>query len=177
MHDLAPSIWVRRFARLITVDGHVLDVACGTGRHAHLLAEMGYSVQAVDNDPVGLNALQDVPNITTRRVDLEGGDWPYGRACFDGVVVTNYLHRPRFDALLDTLKPGGVLIYETFMAGNETLGKPSNPDYLLRPGELLDRARGRATVVAFEQGRVNYPKPAFIQRICAVNGGVGLLPT
>jgi SAM-dependent methyltransferase len=176
MPDLPPSPWVRRFSRLITVGGKVLDVASGTGRHACLLADMGYSVEAVDRDANALSALSAVPGITTRTADLESGPWPYGRGLFDGIIVTNYLYRPCFDALVDALAPSGVLIYETFMVGNERLGKPSNPDFLLLPGELLDRLRGRTSVVAFEQGRVNFPKPAVIQRICAVNGEVDLLP-
>jgi SAM-dependent methyltransferase len=121
--------------------------------------------------------LEGSPAITTSIADLERDSWPYQVASFDGVVVTNYLYRPRVGALIDVLKPGGVLIYETFMVGNEALGKPSNPDFLLHPSELLDRIRPRLTVVAFEQGRVDHPKAAFVQRICAVAADVGLLPT
>ncbi|MET0986519.1 MAG: class I SAM-dependent methyltransferase [Steroidobacteraceae bacterium] len=174
---MIPSAWVRRFAPLIPADGIVLDVACGSGRHTRLLAEMGYRVAAVDRDAASVTALTAIPGVTTRTADLEEGAWPYGAACFDGVIVTNYLHRPRFDALLDLLRPGGVLIYETFMVGNERLGRPSNPDFLLRPNELFDRVRERLTVVAFEQGRVEMPKPAFVQRVCAVAADVGPLPT
>jgi SAM-dependent methyltransferase len=177
MHDLPPSPWVRRFTPLIPADGRVLDVACGAGRHARLLADRGYRVEAVDRDREALETLKAVPAITTRIVDLETDPWPYQVADFDGVVVTNYLYRPRFDALIDALKPSGVLIYETFMVGNEALGKPSNPDFLLNPGELIDRLHTRLTVVAFEQGRVDRPRPAFVQRICAVAAGVVLLPT
>jgi SAM-dependent methyltransferase len=177
MHDLPPSLWVRRFAPLIPAGGRVLDVACGAGRHSHLLANMGYRVEAVDRDREALETLKGTPAITTRIADLETGPWPYQVADFDGVVITNYLYRPRFDALIDALKPGGVLIYETFMVGNEALGKPSNPDFLLNPGELIDRLHTQLTVVAFEQGRVDHPKPAFVQRICAVAAGVVLLPT
>lgn len=167
MHDSEPSAWVRRFAPLIPSDGTVLDFACGSGRHARWLASMGYRVEAVDRDAAAIEALAGVDRITTRLIDLERDPWPYAPASFDGVVVTNYLYRPRFDALLAALKPSGVLIYETFMVGNEMLGKPSNPDFLLRPDELLERVRGRLAVVAFEQGRVDEPKPAFVQRICA----------
>lgn len=169
MHHAEPSLWVRRFAPLIPADGTVLDVACGTGRHARLLAEMGYRVEAVDRDADALERLAGVPRITTRFADLEGGNWSYAGASFDGVVVTNYLYRPRFDLLLDLLRPNGVLIYETFMVGNERLGKPSNPDFLLRQDELVERVRRRLDVVAFEQGRVEDPKPACVQRICAIN--------
>lgn len=165
-----PSAWVRRFAPWISAGGSVLDVACGTGRHARLLAEMGYRVEAVDRDRDALSKLERVPGISTRLADLECEVWPYDKACFDGVIVTNYLHRPKLDALIDVLRPNGILVYETFMVGNELLGKPSNPDFLLNPGELLDRVRPRLTVIAFEQGRVDHPRPAFVQRICAVAG-------
>lgn len=176
MHDLPPSAWVHRCARLIPAGGDVLDLACGAGRHARLLAGMGYRVEAVDRDDAALAALAQAPGITTRNADLEGGAWPYGASCFDGVIVTNYLYRPRFDALLDLLRPNGVLIYETFMLGNEALGRPSNPEFLLRPHELLERVRTRLTVVAFEQGRVESPKPAVIQRVCAVSAATAALP-
>ncbi|MET0658345.1 MAG: methyltransferase domain-containing protein [Steroidobacteraceae bacterium] len=170
---MTPSAWVRRFAPLIPADGIVLDVACGSGRHTRLLAEMGYRVEAVDRDAASVAALTAIARVNTRIADLEGGAWPYGTACFDGVIVTNYLYRPRFDSLLDLLRPNGVLIYETFMSGNERLGKPSNPDFLLRPNELLDRVRERLTVVAFEQGRVETPKPAVVQRVCGIAAEVG----
>ena len=176
MNDVPPSSWVRRFAPLIPAGGRALDVACGSGRHARLLASMGFAVEAVDSDASALAGLEGSPGIGTRVADLESGPWPYGAACFDAVVVTNYLHRPRLEWLIDALRPGGVLIYETFMAGNEALGRPSNPHFLLQPGELLDRVRPRLTVIAFEQGRVDDPKPAVVQRICAVAGGVGRLP-
>jgi SAM-dependent methyltransferase len=177
MHDLPPSLWVRRFAPLIAANGSVLDLACGSGRHTRLLANLGYRVEAVDRDAAALGDLKGLPNVTTRLVDLEGDAWPYAKARFDGVIVTNYLHRPRFDELLASLKAEGVLIYETFMAGNETLGKPSNPDFLLQPGELLQRVQPQATVIAFEQGRIEQPRPAFVQRICARMGPVDLLPS
>jgi SAM-dependent methyltransferase len=174
--DSPPSAWVARFAPLISAGGRVLDVACGSGRNARLLAGMGYRIEAVDRDREALAELQGIAGISTRLVDLERDAWPY-EACFDGVIVTNYLYRPKFDALIDMLRPNGILIYETFMAGNELFGKPSNPDFLLNPGELLDRVRPRLTVVAFEQGRVDRPRPAFVQRICAVAEGPGRLPT
>lgn len=167
MYHAEPSAWVRRFAPLIPAGGAVLDVACGMGRHARLLAEMGYRVEAVDRNSEALERLAGLMRITTRAADLESGEWPYPRKIFDGVVVTNYLYRPRFELLLDVLRSNGVLIYETFMVGNETLGKPSNPDFLLRQDELLERVRDRLDVIAFEQGRVEEPKPAFVQRICA----------
>lgn len=178
MHDdLAPSSWVRRFAPLIPASGRVLDLACGRGRHARLLASMGYPIEAVDKNTQTLAPLAGIAGITTRAADLENGDWPYAAKTFDGIVVTNYLFRPRLDILLATLKPGGILIYETFMVGNEAFGKPSNPEYLLRPGELLDLVRASMTPIAFEQGRVDKPKPACIQRICAIAGEIIVLPS
>jgi SAM-dependent methyltransferase len=172
-----PSAWVIRFTPLIVEGGKVLDVACGTGRHARLLASMGYRVEAADRDSQALAVLEGEAGIRTRRADLECDEWPYEPASFDAVIVTNYLHRPRFPMLIDALQPGGILICETFMIGNEALGRPSNPAFLLLPGELFDRVRERLTVVAFEQGRVELPKPAVVQRICAVAASAGQLPT
>jgi SAM-dependent methyltransferase len=169
--DLAPSAWVCRFARLIAPGGRVLDLACGQGRHARYLAGLGYRVEAVDRDSAALAALAGVAGVETRCADLEASPWPCGAGRFEGVVVTNYLHRPLVAALLGALRPGGVLIYETFALGNEKLGRPSNPEFLLRPGELLQWVGGRLNVLAFEQGLVERPKPAVIQRICAAQRG------
>jgi SAM-dependent methyltransferase len=162
-----PSEWVRRFACLIPPGGPVLDLACGAGRHTRFLAGLGHPVEAVDRDPDTLTALQGHAGVTTRQADLEGGPWPYYNRVFEGIVVTNYLFRPLLPSVLAALAEGGVLIYETFMEGNEQFGKPSNPAYLLRSGELLEIVRRRLTVVAFEQGEVTSPRPAMIQRICA----------
>jgi SAM-dependent methyltransferase len=168
----APSAWVCRFARLITAGGAVLDLACGQGRHARHLAGLGYQVEAVDRDSAALAALAGVAGVTTRCVELEDAPWPYAADQFDGIVVTNYLHRPRVADLLLALRPGGVLIYETFALGNQKFGRPSNPEFLLRPHELLEWVQGRLQVLAFEQGLIELPKPAVIQRICAVRRGV-----
>ena len=167
--QLAPSAWVCRFAPLIAAAGAVLDLACGTGRHARYLAGLGYHVEAVDRDSAALAALSGIAGITTACADLEGAPWLCGAGRFDGIVVTNYLHRPLVPALLAALRPGGVLIYETFAFGNEKLGRPSNPEFLLRPGELMQWVEGRMQVLAFEQGLVEWPKPAVVQRICAVD--------
>jgi SAM-dependent methyltransferase len=173
----APSAWVRRFAPLIPAGGDVLDLACGQGRHTRLLRDLGYAVEAVDRDAAALAELSGLPGVTTRAADLEGGPWPYGGRAFDGIVVTNYLWRPLLPALLDALGDDGVLIYETFMLGNERLGKPGNPQFLLRPGELLELVeRWGFTVIAFEQGEVDSPRPAVIQRICARRGPPLRLP-
>ncbi|MFO7190155.1 MAG: methyltransferase domain-containing protein [Pseudomonadota bacterium] len=168
-----PSDWVVRWAPLVRPGGTVLDLACGYGRHARLFAACGHPVVAADRDAAALATLAGEANIETRVVDLEaqGAPWPFGAARFAGIVVTNYLHRPLFPPLLDALEEGGVLIYETFMAGNERYGKPSNPAFLLRPHELLEQVHGRLAVVAFEQGEVASPRPAVVQRICAVRGG------
>jgi len=163
-----PSPWVRRFAGAVPA-GEVLDLACGSGRHARLFAGLGHQVLAADRDPQAL-ALAARPGIVTLQVDLEeeGARWPFAAARFAGIVVTNYLHRPLFQQLVDSLAPDGVLIYETFALGNEAFGKPSNPAFLLRPGELLELAvLGGLTVLAYEDGVVADPKPARVQRLCA----------
>ena len=121
--------------------------------------------------PAGLAGLAGIAWITARCADLESAPWPYAGRTFAGIIVTNYLHRPLFPQLLAALAPGGVLIYETFAAGNERYGRPANPDFLLRPGELLEVVRGRLTVVAYEDLLVSVPKPARVQRICAVDPG------
>jgi len=170
----APSVWVRRFLPLIRRGGRVLDPAAGGGRHTRLLLNMGFAVTAVDRDVTALQPLAG-DNCEVRAIDLEtGAEWPLGGG-YDGIVVTNYLHRPLFAPIAAALAPGGVLIYETFAAGNERLGRPRNPDFLLRPGELIE-AFARLTIVAFEQGEVAVPRPAVIQRIAAVNGLLGRLP-
>lgn len=162
-----PSAWITRWTHLVRPGGRVLDLACGGGRHARWLAARGFAVLGVDRDARALEGLP--PEVDRLVADLEQGDWPLsGAAPFDAVVVTNYLHRPLWPHLLDALAPGGVLLYETFAAGNETVGKPSNPAFLLRPGELLDAVHGRLRVVAYEDGVIEVPRTAFVQRLCAV---------
>lgn len=165
----SPSSWVCRFVPLIRAGGAVLDVACGGGRHARYLADLGYRVEAVDRDAEALRELAGREGVTTRAIDLESGAWPYAGRQFDGIVVANYLHRPLLPHLLAAVARGGVLIYETFAAGNERYGRPSNPDFLLKPGELLQVAHGRLEVVAYENLAVETPRPAMIQRICGIN--------
>lgn len=167
---LPPSPWVTRFAPLARAGGNGLDFACGRGRHARWLAGRGLAVVAADRDAAALAELAGVAGVRTVEADLEHGAWPFASSSFDLIVVTNYLYRPRLDLLLEALAPGGVLIYETFMLGNERHGRPSNPEFLLRPGELLERLRGAYTIVAFEQGEVAVPKPAVLQRVCALKG-------
>lgn len=170
----APSPWVTRFAPLIPAESAVLDLACGSGRHARLLAGLGHQVEAVDRDADALAALAGVANVTTRCADLEGGPWPYYSRGFQGIVVSRYLWRPLMPLLFNCLDEGGVLIYETFMVGQEKFGKPSNPAFLLRPGELLELVGKRFTVVAFEQGEG--ADRQVIQRICVRRGLTTLLP-
>jgi SAM-dependent methyltransferase len=173
-----PSAWVRRFVPLIPAGGEVLDLACGSGRHTRLLVELGCRVEAVDSDQVAMEPLQFLTGVKTRQADLERGPWPYYSRGFDGIVVTNYLWRPLLPLLLNAMEEGAVLIYETFMSGNELLGKPSSPEFLLRPGELLALVQQkRMTVIAFEQGEVDSPRPAVVQRICARRGRPTKLPT
>ena len=163
--DLSPSAWVQRWISWIRPGGAVLDVACGSGRHARLLARLGFEVDAVDRDT---GVFADPPdNVELRQADIESGPWPYAGRRFDGIVVTNYLHRPLIPVLAGSLEPGGVLIYETFARGNERFGKPSNPAFLLAPGELLEAARGKLRVIAFEDLVVDDPRPAAVQRLCA----------
>jgi SAM-dependent methyltransferase len=162
-----PSPWVERFAPLVRSGGPVLDLACGGGRHARLFVGRGHAVTAVDLDVRGVEDLRGTVEIV--EADLENGrPWPLGARRFAGIVVTNYLHRPLFPALLDALEPGGVLLYETFMRGNARFGRPSAAAFLLGSGELLERVAGRLQVVAFEQGEVSSTKAAVVQRICAV---------
>jgi len=167
-HPGVASAWVVRWAERITPSGRVLDVACGGGRHALYLAGRGFRVDAVDRDAATMAGFSGEPGVTTLCADLEAGPWLYAPGMFSGVVVTNYLHRPLFPHLLAALAPGGILIYETFAAGNERHGRPRNPDFLLAPGELLDVARGRLQVVAYEALDVSVPAPAVVQRMCAI---------
>jgi len=162
-----PSEWVVRYAPHIRPGGRILDVACGSGRHTRFLAEAGFEVEAVDRDAAALAGIAVLEVVTLRRADLENGPWPYRNAAFDGIVVTNYLHRPLFAHLFNALKMGGVLIYETFSEGNELLGRPRNPDHLLKSGELLEWAEGRFEVNAYEELCVIKIKRAIVQRICA----------
>jgi SAM-dependent methyltransferase len=170
MHGLGePSPWVRDWAHLVAPGGAVLDVASGAGRHARFFASLGHPVTAIDRDAAALGMLRGEPLVTPVEADLEGAAWPLpAESKFAAVVVTNYLHRPLFAQLLRALEPGGVLVYETFAQGNERVGKPSNPAFLLAPGELLERVRGQLRVVAFQDGFLAQPRPAYVQRICAI---------
>lgn len=158
-------MWVVQWAGLIPAAAAILDVAAGKGRHALFFAERGHRVTAIDRDIASLPVRDDVEIVPA---DLETGSaWPLPDRAFGGVVVTNYLHRPLFPPLFDALEPGGVLLYETFMAGNERFGHPNRPEFLLQDGELLDLVRGRFSVTAYEARMISEPKMAMVQRIAA----------
>lgn len=163
----APSPWIARWSHLLPTGCTVLDVACGSGRHLHWFAERGHAVTGVDQDIAAAAAL--VPAAQLVEADIESGPWPLatpdGPQRFGAVVVTNYLWRPLFPTLLQSLTPGGLLLYETFAAGNETVGRPARPDFLLQAGELLRVCAG-LQVVAYENGFIDHP-PRFVQRIAA----------
>jgi SAM-dependent methyltransferase len=161
-----PSPWVARFAPLIT--GNVLDIACGSGRHTRYFQSRGHRVRAVDRDLSRMADLHGVAGLEMHETDLEDGAGRLPNGQFGGVIVTNYLWRPLLPAIVEAVADQGVLLYETFADGNEAYGKPRNPDFLLQPGELLDAARGQLQVIAYENGMTNDPRPAVIQRICAV---------
>ena len=160
--------WVTRWADLIPARGRVLDVACGTGRHALYLAGRGHQVDAVDRDLSRLGEASDVPGVSWCAADLEAEAWPFDAAAYQAVVVTNYLHRPLFPDLLAALAPGGVLIYATFALGQARWGRPCDPRHLLVPGELLELVRGRLHVVAYEDVLEVGTPPSRVQRLCAM---------
>ena len=159
-----PSAWIRRWSHLVPAGAPVLDLACGQGRHMRWFAGRGHAVTGVDRDPEAIAAV--APLGRALQADIENGPWPLPGATFGAVVVTNYLWRPLWPAILASLAPGGVLLYETFAEGNEEVGKPSRPDFLLRHGELLEACRP-LHVVAYEDGFLAEP-PRFVQRIAAV---------
>ncbi len=169
-----PSPWVQRWSHLMAPGGTVLDVACGLGRHVRWFAGLNHPVCGVDRSPEAIDAVAAVASVNPVEAvlaDIENGPWPFAGRHFDAVVVTNYLWRPLLPVMMQSLAPGGVLIYETFAAGNETVGKPSRPDFLLQPGELL-AACASLRVVAYEDGFLDHP-PRFVQRIAAVRARPG----
>ena len=160
----AASGWVQRWSHLVPAGGDVLDVACGHGRHMRWFAARGHRVAGVDRSPEAIAALAGLGEAVV--ADIENGPWPFQGRRFGGVLVTNYLWRAVLPRIVDSVAPGGVLLYETFAAGNDTVGKPSRPDFLLQPGELLRACEG-LTVVAYEAGFLDMPE-RFVQRIAAV---------
>jgi len=165
MHGLsAPSEWIVRWTHLLAPGATVLDVACGAGRHMQWFAGRGHPATGVDRSPEAIAAAGAFGRTVS--ADIESGPWPFAGQAFGAVIVTNYLWRPRMADIVAAVAAGGVLLYETFAAGNETVGKPSRPDFLLQPGELLTACTG-LRVVAYEDGFM--PEPArFVQRIAAV---------
>lgn len=167
--SLPPSPWIVRHAHLIPAGARVLDLACGFGRHARFFARRGAHVLAVDRDDAALATMDDVAGIETRRIDVEASGWPFAGERFDAIVVTHYLHRPALPQIVAGVADDGTLLYETFARGNEVYGRPSNPDFLLEPGELLAVADARLTVVAFAQGFVDTgERGAVVQQLAAV---------
>lgn len=167
----SPAPWVERFANRIAKGGMVLDLASGNGRHVRYLRSLGFSVLAIDVDVSRLDDVTDDGGVEVVEADLETESWPLGARQFNGIVVTNYLHRPLLPLLPTVLAPGGVLIYETFAKGNEKLGRPRNPAYLLDPGELIEAFTGKLRIIAYEHGLEERPSRAVRQRICAVSPG------
>jgi SAM-dependent methyltransferase len=169
---MTPSQWVQRWTHLISAGGTILDVACGAGRHVRWFARLGFRVTAIDRDEQAMRPLSDVAELIV--ADIEAGPWPLASRHFDGVLVTNYLWRENLPDVVASVAAGGVLIYETFADGNETVGKPSNPKFLLRAGELLEATRGLRVVAyedGFEDGSTSDFGAAgqrFVQRIAAV---------
>ena len=163
-----PSPWITRHAGLIAAGARVLDLACGGGRHTRYLRGRGLRVTAIDIDTSGLADLAGDPLVEIVETDLERpGTAPLAGRRFDAVVVTDYLFRPLLVPLVDCLEPGGILLYETFARGNERFGRPRNPDFLLRRGELLALAEGRLRVIAYEHRAIPPPAPKIVQRLCA----------
>lgn len=165
---MAVMPWVARWAGQIPARGRVLDLACGSGRHAVYLAGLGHAVEAVDIDLAPAAPVRHTSGVAWCQYDLEGQPWPFAAGAYQGVVVTNYLHRPLFIHLIDALAPGGVLIYATYAMGQEAYGRPRNPHHLLMTGELLEAVRGRMRVVAYEDVLEAGECPARVQRLCAI---------
>ena len=162
------SAWVERFSDDITAGGSVLDLACGGGRHGRHFLAKGHPVTFLDKNIAAIADLAKYPSADIIEADLEGeAGWPLKGRHFDGVVVTNYLWRPLLQQIVAAVAPGGILLYETFAEGNEAFGRPRNPDFLLRPGELLEAVRGHLEVVAYGQCQQAEPQPRVIQHIAA----------
>jgi SAM-dependent methyltransferase len=171
----APSPWISRHAHLIPTAGRVLDLACGAGRNGRLFLEAGHPTVFLDIDTSAVADLADTENAEILQFDLEDKSdpttpytWPFGQCEFSAVVVTNYLWRPLLPTLVDSVAPNGVLLYETFAEGNEAFGRPRNPDFLLKAGELLEVVRNRLRVIAYGQEIRDTPNPAVIQHIAAI---------
>ncbi|MCC3303201.1 class I SAM-dependent methyltransferase [Sneathiella sp. HT1-7] len=163
----AISPWIEKYAQLIPKEKPVLDLACGGGRHSLYLLETGYKVTAVDIDTSSVAAYEGREGLSIVQADLENNSWPFSNGSFAGIVVVNYLWRPLFADIAAALSPGGILLYDTFARGNEKFGRPSNPDFLLAPGELAEVFSRDLNVIDFFEGRVDVPTPACRQSIVA----------
>ncbi len=166
-----PSAWIMRFAAEIPRDGIILDLACGAGRHLAALLERDQGLLGIDKDIAPTGELQKYANVTLKALDLEQPNAQIPGGDYAGIIVSNYLHRPLLPQLPGLLAPGGILIYETFAVGNEAYGRPRNPDFLLRAGELLESFADELDVLGFEQGYVDKPRPAVKQRFCGRRRG------
>ena len=166
------SPWIQTHGGLVPAGGRVLDVACGTGPNTGWFVAHGHPVTAIDRDVDRLGPLADDPLVEAIAADLESGAAPFAGRQFAGVVVTRYLHRPLLPRLVEAVAPGGALLYETFAQGQERFGRPTNPAFLLAPGELRGVVDGVLEVVAFEEVVVELGGPehrrAALQRIAAV---------
>lgn len=172
MTEAGASAWLRRFAGAAPPGLPVLDLACGGGRQGRHLLALGHRVLFCDRDLSGVADLRGRPGAWLVQADLEsaaaGGDgWPFSPAAFGLVAVANYLWRPILPRVFAAIAPGGLLVYETFMAGNERFGRPRNPDFLLQPGELRDACPAGFDVLAFQEGEVALPRPAMRQCLAA----------
>lgn len=167
-HSEIASSWVQRWSHLIPSGGTVLDLACGEGRHMQWFSERGHPVTGIDRSVESSRKAARFGEVIV--ADVENGAWPLNIDAdlrqFSAVIITHYLWRPLFPLISQSLAPNGVLLYETFSSGNETVGKPSNPNFILRPGELLT-AFQHLRIVAYEDGFLDGP-PRFIQRLAAV---------
>ena len=175
-NEVPPSSWVTKYSTLLKPRSRVLDLACGSGRHTCFFAAQGHVVTAVDKNIGSLSGVESYSDVEVVRFDLESGRWPFVGRQFDCVVITNYLHRPLFADIINALSPDGLLIYETFMVGNEQFGRPSSSDFLLEVNELLTVFSEKLKILAYQSGKVKSPKVAVVQRICATplrddNGG------
>ena len=171
-HNLnSPSYWVKRFQPLIPHKGKVLDLAAGSGRHAYYLLNKGYRVVAVDKNIVPLQFLTKYPAAEIEEADLENGlNYSFDGKEFDGILVSNYLHRPLLEPLLRALTPSGIFIYETFARGNEIYNRPRNPNYLLCSSELIKLVETKLQIIAYEHGIIQTEAGLRVkQRICASN--------
>ncbi|MGD2140964.1 MAG: class I SAM-dependent methyltransferase [Burkholderiales bacterium] len=174
--QLEPSAWVCRWMRLLPAGSVVLDLACGYGRHVRLALAQGHEVVALDRDGEALARLSTLPGVRTVQADIEQSGWPFPDQRFDAVIVTNYLYRPLFPLLIRAVAHNGLLIYETFARGNERFGRPRNPDFLLKEGELYEVVRPALRVLGYEDIYTSSPGPAMVQRLCACGQGFAWPP-